>query len=104
MANNLMQVSKKLILALNSRGDTLTLSTKQFIGTEGQPHNFYSLCRGVKNERGKYINQELYGTTSMVRMTLYLRDMWYKLNDWELPTDQEKWNEIREQLAEKEKG
>jgi hypothetical protein len=34
----------------------------------------------------------------MVRITLFLRDMWFEENGWELPTDQEEWNAIREEL------
>lgn len=99
MATNLMQTSKKLIQALNSRGHKLTLSTKQFIGREGQPHNMYSISSATWNEeKRKYSHDELYSTTSMVRITLYLRDLWYIENNWELPTDQEEWNRIREEL------
>lgn len=102
MANNLMHTSKKLIQALNSRGYMLTFSTKQFMGREGQPHNMYSISKAIWNdEKRKYSHSEIYSTTSMVRVVLFLRDMWYKENDWELPTDQEEWNKIREELESK---
>ena len=105
MAGNLAQVVKKLTLALNTKGHKLTYSVKQFMGREGEPHNYYSICQAVwDEEKNKYVNQELYSSTSMVRIVLFLRDMWYKENDWELPTDQEKWNEIREQMKEKNNG
>lgn len=99
MAANLMQTSKKLVQALNSRGYKLTLSTKQFIGREGQPHNMYSISKAIWDwDNRKYKHSELYSTTSLVRIVLFLRDMWYEENGWELPTDQEKWNEIRKEL------
>ena len=99
MATNLMQTCKKLIQALNMRGFKLTFSTKQFIGKEGQPHNMYSVNKATWNEeKRKYSHDELYSSTSMVRMTLFLRDMWYKENGWELPTDQTEWNKIREDM------
>ena len=99
MATNLMQTSKKLIQALNSRGYKLTFSNKQFMGREGQPHNMYSISRAIWNEdKRRYSHEELYSTTSMVRVTLFLRDMWFEENGWELPTDQEEWNAIREEL------
>ena len=102
MATNLMQTSKKLIQALNSRGYLLTFSAKQFMGREGQPHNMYSVNQATWNEeKRRYSHEELYSTTSMVRMTLFLRDMWFKENGWELPTDQEAWNAIRKELEEK---
>lgn len=99
MAGNLSQVAKRLITALNSKGYKMTMSTKQFIGTEGQPHNYYTICNAEWNEDiNKYLNKELYSTTSMVRIVLYLRDTWYLCNGWELPTDQDKWNTIREDI------
>ena len=102
MATNLMQTNKKLIQALNSRGHKLTFSTKQFMGREGQPHNMYSVNQAIWNEeKRRYSHEELYSTTSMVRMTLFLRDMWFTENEWELPTDQPQWNAIREELKNK---
>lgn len=102
MGANLMQTSKKLIQALNSRGHKLTFSQKQFMGKEGQPHNMYSINKAIWNEeKRRYSHEELYSTTSMVRVTLFLRDMWYEENGWELPEDQEAWNAIRKELKEK---
>ena len=102
MGANLMQTSKKLVQALSSKGHKLTLSTKQFMGKEGRPHNMYSLNLAIWNEeKSRYSHEEIYSTTSMVRMTLFLRDMWFEENGWELPTDQEQWNAIREELREK---
>ena len=102
MANNLMQTSKKLIQALNSRGHKMTMNIKQFIGREGQPHNMYSVNKATwDDDRKRYSHEELYSSTSMVRITLFLRDMWFEENGWELPTDQEQWNAIREGLREK---
>ena len=102
MATNLAQTSKKLIQALNSRGYKVTFSSKQFMGKEGQPHNMYSINKAIwDDEKGKYRHEELYSSTSMVRITLFLRDMWFEANGWELPTDQEAWNNIRKELREK---
>lgn len=105
MAANLSAVSKKLIKALNTQGYKLTFNTKQFIGNEGNPHNYYSICNGVWNEdKHKYLNKELYSSASMVRIVLFLRDMWYNENGWELPTDQTLWNKLRIELEAKENG
>ena len=99
MATNLLRTSKKLVQALNSRDYKLTFSTKQFIGREGQPHTMYSISRATFDEdKGRYTHNEIYSSSSMVRIVLFLRDMWYKENGWELPTDQEQWNKIREGL------
>ena len=100
MANNLIYTAKKLIQALNTKDIRLTMSTKQFIGREGLPKNLFVISKAVwDDERSRYTNIELYSTSSAVRIVLYLRDMWYRANGWDLPTDQEKWNRIREELA-----
>lgn len=104
MAGNLFVTSRKLLTALNSRGHKLTFNTKQFMGTEGRPHNYYSICKATySKEHKKYMHSELYSTSSMVRIVLFLRDMWYLENGWELPTDQKLWNSIREDLEAKKK-
>jgi hypothetical protein len=69
------------------------------MGKEGQPHNMYSINKALWNEeKGRYSHEELYSTTSMVRVTLFLRDMWFTANGWELPTDQPAWNAVRKEL------
>lgn len=97
---NMWTMSKKLLKAISVKYDKyLTLSTKQFMGVEKQPHSYYILSEAVYNtETGKYYNKEIYSTTSMIRITMYLRDIYYVLEGRELPMDQEKWNEIREEL------
>ena len=92
----------KLIEALNQRGLMLMYNRKQFMGKEGKPHNLYTVAQAVWNpDKGKYGSVEIYKSTSTVRVVLFLRDLWFKVNDWELPQDNEMWNEIRE--AEKDK-
>ena len=105
MAANLLATSKKLVKALNTRGYMLTFSYKQFMSKDGKPINYYSINKATWNEeRGRYHHTELYSTSSMVRLVLYLRDMWYKENGWELPTDQELWNKLRLEQEAKENG
>lgn len=97
---NMWTISKKLLKGISVKYDKqLTLSTKQFMGVEKQPHSIYILSEAVLNpDTGRYYNKEFYSTTSMIRITLYLRDIFYTLEGRELPTDQEKWNAIREEL------
>lgn len=90
---------QKLIQALNMRGHDLLFSRKQFMGKEGKPHNLYVLSKGAWNsDKGKYDTIDIYKTTSLIRMVLFLRDMWYTEKGLELPTDNEMWNNIREQI------
>ena len=99
MYNGMYATSRKLMKALNCNGYMLTMSTTQFIGFEGTPKTRYSLANAVWNpDTRKYENHELYGTISMVRMVLFLRDMWYSYNGWELPTDNAYWNAVRKEI------
>lgn len=89
----------KLIQALNMKGEMLLYNKKQFMGKEGAPHNLYVISRAVWNaDKGKYGSVDLYKSTSTVRIVLYLRDMWFTVNGWDLPTDNEMWNQIREAI------
>lgn len=90
---------QKLLKALNLKGEMLLYSKKQFMGKEGQPHNLYTISKAVWDaDRQKYGSTEIYKSTSTVRIALYLRDMWFSVNGWDLPTDNEMWNQIREGL------
>lgn len=102
MPGNLSATAKKLIKALNMRNYQLTFSTKQFMGREGAPHNYYIISKAEWcEEKNRYNHSDIYSSTSMVRIVLYLRDMWYLENGWELPTDQELWNDVRAELQAK---
>jgi len=86
----------KLIQALNTHNYQLLYHKKQFMGKEGMPHNLFVLSKAVWDEdKGKYGQVEVYKTTSLIRMVLYLRDMWSLEQGEELPQDNEVWNQIR---------
>ena len=46
-------------------------------------------------DKQKIINVELFKSPSDVQIVLYLRDLWYKLNGWEVPTDNEYWEDVK---------
>ena len=48
------------------------------------------------NEKQRNRYEELYHSNSDVQIVLFLRDMWYELNGWEVPTDNEEWNKAKE--------
>lgn len=101
-AGNLFNIKRKLIKALNSRGYMIMSTSREFMGVEGIPHIYYIVTRAEwDDERKRYDTKELYGSTSIINVVMYLRDLWYMENDMELPTDFEKWNSIRESLIEK---
>lgn len=94
---NLNQSIRKLISALNSKGDKLLYAQKQFMGKEGRVHPLYSVSRATWDEaKERYRNVEIYSTTSNIRMALFLRDLLFTAEGKELPTDNEMWNKIRE--------
>lgn len=87
----------KLIQALNQKGYMLMYNKKQFMGREGIPHNLYTVTQAVWNaDKHKYGSKDVYKSTSTIRVVLFLRDLWFSVNGWELPTDNEMWNKIRE--------
>ena len=101
----MLPTAKKLIAALGTKGIRLTLSTKSFVGREGQTHDMFSINKAVwDDDKEKYMHYELYHSVSPVRIVLFLRDMWYKENGWELPTDQELWNKLRAEIEENNNG
>lgn len=46
-----------------------------------------------EKQRNKYV--ELFYSNSDVQIVLFLRDYWYELNGWEIPTDNEEWNKVK---------
>ena len=42
---NLMPTAKKLLKALRTKDLRYTMSTKQFFGKEGEPHNYYTISK-----------------------------------------------------------
>lgn len=49
------------------------------------------------DSNGKKTTKELYSSVSQIRIVLFLKDYWFQLNGWELPTDNEEWEKAKEQ-------
>lgn len=93
---DLSKTCQKLVKALNVNGAGILFNKKQFMGTEGLPHNLYSISKAYWDDsKGKYGSNEIYKSTSMIRIVLYLRDMLYLEQGKELPMDNPMWNELR---------
>ena len=93
---DLSKVCRKLVMALNVNGAGILFNKKQFMGKEGMPHNLYSISKAYWDDgKGKYGSNEIYKSTSMIRIVLYLRDMLYLEQGKELPMDNEMWNALR---------
>ena len=53
------------------------------------------------SDKQKMRNIELFSSTSDVQIVLFLRDLWYELNGWEVPTDNEIWNKAKQKYEER---
>lgn len=93
---------KKLRSAINLKGERLLYNTSEFYSEEqNRTVTIYTIKKQVWNPKlQKNKNIELFHSTSQIQIVLFLRDYWYTLNGMELPTDNEKWNKIREKIKE----
>ena len=102
MASNVTMI-KKLQHALNDRGLKILYHTQQFYSEQQQrPVTCYIVKKAVWDEKkGRNRNVELFSSFSQLQVLLFLRDMWYELNGYELPTENETWNAIRQEIKER---
>lgn len=90
---------KKLQKALNDKYDQKILINKTQFYSESakRPVEILVIKQAVYDEsRGKYKNIELFSSASDVQIVLWLRDLWYELNNWEVPTDNKDWLKAKE--------
>lgn len=78
-------------------------STSQFYSKQqDRPVTMYQIKQAVWDEdKQKNINVELFKSTSQIQILLFLRDFWYDINGWEIPTDNPVWNKKKEQMQSK---
>ena len=97
MPNSNKIMIKKLQAAINNKGYKILYNTSQFYSNQqDRPVTMYSIKTVKYNEetdRNRSI--EIYKSTSQIQIVLCLRDIWYLINNQELPTDNEMWNNIR---------
>lgn len=99
IANNLTMI-KRLQGAINSKFDTkILVNTSQWYNvSRGCPMTAYTIRQQVNDpETGKNTKVTLFETYSKLQAVLYLRDYWYYLNGWEVPEDNEIWNNIKQE-------
>lgn len=96
MASNSVMIHK-LQQAINGRGERIMYSTSQFYSEEAdRPVTIYHIKRAVYDEKkGRWVNEELFHSTSQIQIVLFLRDLWYAINGKEIPQDNEVWNEAK---------
>lgn len=88
----------KLQNAINEKFDAKILYNKQQWYSQDQHRavNQYVIKKAIfDDKRGKFKNIELFSSCSQIQVVLWLRDYWYELNDWPIPTDNEMWNNAK---------
>lgn len=94
----------KLQNALNANGDNIMINQNQFYSPNlMRPINMWHVKRAMRDaDSDRYYYVELFRSASKIQVALFLRDLWYEQNGWEVPTDNEMWNNLKKQRAEKE--
>lgn len=90
---------KKLQKAINVNFDQKILINKtQFYSDKADSIiELIVIKKAVWDEKKQRVkNVELFSSPSDVQIVLYLRDLWYKLNGWEIPTDNEYWEDVKQ--------
>jgi len=104
MANSNRVMVNKLKDAINQNFDAKILfNIKQWYSEKHKRVvTVYVLKQAIKDEEsGKYKNVEIFSAYSMIQIVLFLRDLWYELNGWEVPDDNKKWTKVKEQYYKK---
>lgn len=98
------QLAKKLQSAINQRAeDKLLINTQQWYSEDkGRPITVYTIKQSIITN-GKKNLVELFKTYSQIQMLLWLRDYWYEINGWEIPHNNEIWEEMKQRNDKKEK-
>lgn len=89
---------RKLQNALNDKFDAKILYNRtQFYSEQAQKPVTLLVIKQViwDDAKGKGVQEELFSSTSEIQIVLWLRDYWYELNGWEVPTDNQMWNEAK---------
>lgn len=97
MAKKFGPTVKKLQNAINGTGQAhLTINkTQYFVEKDGKIAEILIVKEAIPQANGKVKYEEIFSSGSDVAIVLFLRDYWYALNGWEIPTDNEYWNETK---------
>lgn len=98
MAGNFMKMAYKLQGAIKRKYNiNLLINTNQWHSKDKDTIiNMYSVKQSIWDEgKTKHIAVDLYHTYSQIQLVLWLRDYWYELNGWEVPTDNNTWEKIK---------
>lgn len=96
------QMAKRLQGAINKRVEgKLVINTQQWYSEKkSRPITLYILRQEIKKPSGKGKTvTDLFRTYSQIQMLLFLRDYWFELNGWEVPTDNPIWEEVKKRYG-----
>lgn len=97
----------KLQAAINTKyHERILINRSQWYSeNHDKPVTTYIVKKAVwDDDKKKTINIELFKSTSQLQIVLFLRDYWYELNGWEVPTDNEVWNAAKENYNKKKEN
>ena len=98
---------KKLQRAINEKfdGHILINKTQYYSPQTDRPMELFVIKKAIWDDsKNKFKNVELFSSPSDIQIVLWLRDYWYDLNGWEVPTDNEEWNKAKEAYGRKHNG
>lgn len=104
MAKKFGPTIKKLQRAINEKyQENILINKTQFVAeSDGKIIEMLIVKKAIWDENKKKMkNIEIFSSTSDVQIVLFLRDYWYELNGWEVPTDNESWNKAKRKYMEK---
>lgn len=86
----------KLQNAINQHGGKILYEKSQFFSEDqNRPITIYRLSQALEVQNKKHKKEKLFETTSMIQIVLYLRDLWFYMNSWDIPTDNETWEKVK---------
>lgn len=107
MAHSNSEMIHKLQIALNSKGYRILCNRSQFYSEQqNRPVTIYKVSQSIFDpDRGKNKHIELFSSASTIQIVLFLRNLWYLINDNPIPPTnnmkgaaefERKWSEFEE--------
>lgn len=105
MASSYLHTAKRLQTACRKLfGVKLLINSRQWYSDDkDMAMTMYVIQEVMYDDAGNKKNIELFKTYSQVQLVLFMRDYWYKLNGWEVPTDNERWEAIKKKYEQEQK-
>lgn len=104
MAGSYLHTAKRLQTACRKQfGVKLLINSRQWYSDDkDMAMTMYVIQEVMYDDARNKKNIELFKTYSQVQLVLFMRDYWYKLNGWEVPTDNEKWEAIKKKYEQEQ--